>query len=210
MLGKVRDVVTLIAVFGRGLAECASGNGLTELVHLHTTVVDIELTHHCGARRSEHACDCITDNCPARMTQVQWSGRIGADEFHIDRLAGQHIAVSVVAACGNDVSHEFSGSGCADGEVDESRPGNFHLGELSALRKCIGNQRGTFTRIQANRFRQDHGDVGRPVAVLTALRPINGDTHWDCGFRDGARCHEVADCIANHISEQFRCHTGSA
>ena len=75
--GEIDDVGTVVSVLGHGLAVSCSHDGRTELVHLHTAVIDVELTRDCGPCGHEHACKRIADGCPTRVTQMQWACGIG-------------------------------------------------------------------------------------------------------------------------------------
>ena len=102
-VGELADVLAVVAVLGWFLAMGTGHEGRTELVHLGTAVVDVELAGDGCPRGFEHPGDRVADGGPAGVAEVQRAGGVGADELEVDAPAGVHVARAVGLAGAHDV-----------------------------------------------------------------------------------------------------------
>ena len=128
----------------------------------------------------------VAEGGPAGVADVQRAGRVGGDELEVHGLPGEGVVVAVAVALLDDGLGEAAGRGGVEGDVDETGARDVHRGDAVDGADAAGELVGELARAGAERLRQFHGDVGRPVAVLSVLGPLQADV------ADGELCAAAA------------------
>ncbi len=174
-LGDLIDVRALVAVDRGFLAVRRGDEGLGEAVDLLAVVVEVVFAHHLGAVGLEHARHGVADGRPAGAADVDRSGRVGGDEFEVQRLAGKMVVPAVLRAlCEHGVDDGRRGGG-VEHDVDEAGARHFHGLDAVGVAQFGGEQLGEVARLHAGLLGQLHGRVGRPIAVGAVLRTHDGE-----------------------------------
>ena len=119
----------------------AGHEGLTELVHLGAAVVDVELGAHLGAGRAQDAGERIADGCPAGVPEMEWAGRVGADELEVDAMACACV-VRAVGRTGRTISAARAPwAAAADPDIEEAGSSHLHRRDVVAAGEAVGEQR---------------------------------------------------------------------
>ncbi len=84
-------------------------------------VVEVVFAHDFGTVRLEHAGHRVAHGRPARAADVDRAGRVGGDEFKIERFAAQVLVLAEVRAVGEHLVHH--GGGGRGGAADVDRAG---------------------------------------------------------------------------------------
>jgi len=144
-VGDVDDVFPLIAVGGpvrviRPLSEGTCLDGTGEVLDLLSGVVVVELTGDVVPHRSEKPADDIADCGSPAMADVEGTGGVGADEFHLNfgPLPDPGAAV-LITIPGDPFQGVLPGRG-SEGEVDE--PGASDIDPLEIPPLDTGKENG--------------------------------------------------------------------
>ena len=112
------------------------------------------------------------------VADVQGTGGVGADELHLDLLAGAQVAVAVSRAQAVNFREHPVPEGVIDEEVDEPGPGDFHFLQHACGRRQAADQNfGHLPGRHPGLLGQDQGQIGGQVAVVRLL----GRLHFEGG-----------------------------
>ncbi len=144
-------------------------------IDLRSGIVDVIFLGHLVACVGQKRCQRVAINGAARMAHMHRTGRIGRNIFDIDLLALPHIGPSeIVAAFGNRREHLVPDT-LLQPEIDEPRSGDLDRSHIGVARKPLGNCRGDFARILAQRLGHHHRRVGRKVPMGGIARRLDHD-----------------------------------
>ncbi len=79
------DVVAVVAIVGHGVATPEGRHRRAEVPDLRARIVEVVLAGDLLTTGLEDAAEHVADECPARVPDVQRSGRVGRHEFDVDR-----------------------------------------------------------------------------------------------------------------------------
>ena len=130
--GQVLHVAALVAVLGEldDLAQelpQAEVEGFPQGEDLVAHVVDVVFPHHLMAGGGEQVGQGVPQGRAPAVADVQGAGGVGADELHLDLLAGAQVAVAVGRAQFVNLGHHPVPEGVGDEEVDKAGAGDLHL-----------------------------------------------------------------------------------
>ncbi len=166
--------------------QVAPVGGPGERVHLRTRVVDVVFLAHLVARLGEQVGERVADDGTAAVADVQGTGRVRGDVFHVHALPLPRVAVAILLTRAQDGREDGPERVGAQTEVDEAWPGRLGACQLRRVAQAGGERVGELPRRNAGRLGGDHGRVGREVAVLR----VAGGRGLDAG---GERRVEVRD-----------------
>ena len=197
LLGDLTDVGAAVAVLGGLLATGGGQQGGGEAVDLGAVVVEVVLTGDFGAAGGQDPGQGVADGGPAGTAQVHRAGGVGGDVLKVDVLAAQGVVAPICLAGLDDGAGELAGAGGVEADVEEAGAGDLHRGDAVEGLKTRDEELGEVARLGARLLGQLHGDVGRPVTVVTVPGTLDaGVGDLCCGqgedtlggglFQDGA------------------------
>ncbi len=146
------------------------------------------------------------------MAEVQRTGRVGRDELQVDVLPGEGVGVPVLLALGDDGARQLARGARGEAEVEESGPGDVHGLDLGHRAQPRREQLGDGARGLPGPVRELEGHVGRVVAVVAVLRPLDGhglrDGHGQLAVFDGGG-HGVDDGLGQLLGSHLDKGTGN-
>lgn len=172
---EVADVASRVAALRGRLSLRRGEDGTREAVHLRTRVVDVVLPGDGGTRRGEHPGDRIAESGPARVSDVEGSGRVRAHELDVDALAHLRVVRPVRVPCVDDDLRQRTGGCSVEADVDESGARDLGARDAVDAGETVGDLLSQLTRVRAKRLGQAHGDVRRPVAVVAVAGALEHD-----------------------------------
>ena len=126
------------------------------------------------ALRLEERGDCIAERGLAAVADMQGAGRVGGDEFHLHRLAAARARPAVARPLLQHARDDAEARAGLEAEVDEARAGDFRTLERIAGDRC-GELLRKLARLAAKLLPELECDVGRKIAVIRLLRPLEQD-----------------------------------
>ncbi len=168
--GNVPDIVTLITVAWEldGLAaqfQVAQPHGGAQDVHLAAGVVDVILPMDLIAHRCQQVGHRRSIGRAAPVADMQGTGGVGGDEFHLNTLAGTESGATIIGPGAENGRDHCQVSVPGKKKVDEARPGNLHPGNQGRGRKGGHQALRDLARLGADGLGQDQGQVGGKIAV---------------------------------------------
>jgi hypothetical protein len=133
--GDVAHVIAPVAVAGKAklfaaVLQIAQPNAGGQDIHLPAGVVDIVFAVNPVADRFQQIGDGGAERRAAAVADVQRAGGVGGDELHLYPLAAAKHAPTEAVPLFEDLAHRrLIGGGCQE-EIDETRPGDIHLGDM--------------------------------------------------------------------------------
>ena len=196
LLGReLGDVVALVAVLRRLLPAPDRLDRLAELRHLRARVVVVVLALDVVAGELEQARDRVADRAVARRGDRDRAGRVRGDHLDLHLLGPLRRAA---AEPGSGLQHLRQGLAEPVGrepEVDEAGAGDLRALDLLQAQRGGGQLLAELARRALAHRRQLHRDVGRVVAVLGVVRPLQLD-------RRPGKLREprlqARDCVSSH------------
>ena len=177
----------MIAALGHLGAQRTRLDGEAELVELNAAIVDVELARNLGTCGLEHPRQRVADGSPARVAEVQRTGRVRRDELNVEARADEAFDAAVGRSGHDDRARELAERSGIEGDVEESGAGDVDLLDSTDLTKSPCDGLGHDPRCHPCRLRELEGDVGRVVAVLGVSRALDRDLVRDLVGREGER-----------------------
>lgn len=205
---QIDDVAAVVAVLRGRLPHSRIGDGRPEVVHLHATVVDIELTGDLSPGGLQDPSDGVADGGPTGVTEVERTGRVGGDELDVEATSLQPVRGSVVSGCLYDATRHVALGGGGDFEVEKTRSGNVCALDAGNSLELCGDGFGQLPRRDPRLLGQLHGDVGGIVPVGAIAGPLDGHRR-DLVAREHAGSHQGLQRAFDRRGNGFRCHPSS-
>ena len=188
-LRQFADVLAAIAVLRqrRVLAHellRAHAHRHREILDLLAGVVIVELPRDAGALPFEEPRERVAKRRLAAVADVQRARRVRRNELDHDALAAARFAAPESLAGGEDIRDDCLACACSNEDIDESGACDLDLVHDFGCRQRGHERLRELARILFLRLRELQRDVGREVAVLRLLRPIELDIGG--GARSGA------------------------
>ncbi|MDQ1137481.1 hypothetical protein QE410_002280 [Microbacterium sp. SORGH_AS 1204] len=171
-LRDVVDICTAITVFGRRVTLVSGDEAAGEAIDLGAVVVEVILAGDLGALRRQDAREGIAEGGPAGAAEVDRTGRVRADEFEVDNLVGAGVVGAERAALLDDRLGESACRRGIQADVDEARACDLDARDAVDGFEARGDLGGELARVGPDDLRQLQRGVGRPVAVVAVLRPL--------------------------------------
>ncbi len=145
-----------------------------QVLDLDTGVVVVELTRHRPSGALEERGDGVAHRRLPPVSDVQRARRVGRHELHHDTLALPGVAVPVLGVRANDVDQWPRARVRICPKIDEAWTRHVRSAHArTAKRKALHNRGGESARLPAQRAREYHREIGRPVAERSVARPFN-------------------------------------
>ncbi len=175
---QVHHVPALVPALGHLVTPGPGQQAHAEGADLSPCVVDVVLAGHLVAAAGEHPGQGVAVAAPPAIAHVDRSGRVGRDEFDLDLLAVTDVGARVaLLAFGQHGGHRLVEPPVVQSEVDEAGAGQLdpdHMIGQGPL-EYLDHRGGEGPWIGAGPLGGHHGDVGRPVTVLTSRRAFQVD-----------------------------------
>ncbi len=172
VFARVKSLGDRSDVLAERLAVAQVG-GLGQLIDLRAGIVDVVLARDRISGEGEQIGQRVTEHGPAAVADVHGAGRIGGDILDIDRLATSEVAAAVVRPRRDGGPQLVEPCLACQGQVDEARTGDRDVFQQRIALECRGNRFRQIPRLLAGLLRQDHGGIGRHVAVGRIARRLD-------------------------------------
>src|SRR5690606_19966948 len=104
---------------------------------------------------------------PPGVPDVQWAGRVGRNEFDVDRLPCEGVVVTVSGPGVDDRLRERTGRCSVEAHVEEPGSGDLRRRNAGNGGEAGGQLGRDVARVRTDLLRDAHRDVRGPVAVVT-------------------------------------------
>ena len=179
VLGQGNDVLAPVVVLGlgHGLAEeflVAVEDGHAQDAHLTAGVVDVVFGLHGEAGGPQHPGQAVAHGRAASVADVQRSGGVGRDEFHLDFHALADVEQAVAVAGLGHVANRLLPEGRREGDIEKPRAGDFDRGQPGIGGQGMAQGLGQFPGRLLGRLGGHHGHVGGQIAVGLVTGRLDG------------------------------------
>ena len=144
-----------------------------EDVHLAAGVVDVVLALDVEADRFEDVRDARPVRGAATVPDVEWSGGIGGDEFHLDPAATPERRIRVARTGDEDAAHHRGERLGRDAEVDEPGAGDFDGRDRGRLRQPRNDALGDLAGLAPGDAGEGKGERAREIAMAVATAALD-------------------------------------
>ena len=176
-LRQIDEVLAGISVLGehRRLAELlahAYVERARQRLELVAGVVDVELRRNLHALRAEQPRQRVADGGGAGVDDHQRTRRVGGDELETDAPTGRALGAAVRRARRQNLAKRARAPRRRQEHVEESGPRDLEPLDLVERGEILHDEIGDLARRPLRGARQDHGNIGRVVAVLGLARDL--------------------------------------
>ena len=176
---NIFDIITTIARFGKfnlftRKFTITQQDGLAQIIHLISGIVNVIFPGDIVPDCFKQVADDVADNCAACVSDMQWSGGIGADKFHLNFLPGTEIKATEFIMLLVNIVKGLMPDPVLDEKIYKTRPG--YLGFLNnplRIRQVFQNDLRNFTRILFGLGSKNHRDICRIIAMLRVGRRLD-------------------------------------
>ena len=173
-----RDVLALVAVVRKAHVHAAEfvvtqPHAHRQDVHLPASVIDVVLALHLVPGRFQQVGDRRAVGRAAAVADMERAVRIGRHELHRHRVARPWRLPAILRALLEHAAHRCQAAGLRNLEIDKARAGDLDPGNMLGLTEIRDQCFGQFPGLHACGLGQQEGDIGRIVAVLARLGPLD-------------------------------------
>ena len=171
-LGDILHIAAAIALLGHldivtKQLHIANGNRITEDIHLNAMVVDVILFGYLITRMTHNARNGIAKRCPATMTNMHRTRRIGRHILKVDVTRStfrQRTLTEVETLCTHTSSNGLE-RGRRQLNVDETRTCDLDRCDHIVFGQMINDDLRNLARIFVGQLCRTHGNGRSPIAI---------------------------------------------
>ena len=181
--------------------EVAQMSRAREGIDLSARIVDVIFAGDLEARLGQEQGQRIAIDRTPGMGDVQRPGRIGRDIFDIHPPPRPDGRGSVIRAGGQHIGDPGLPIAVGQAQVDESRSGDLHPGDIGQPAQPFGELVGEQPRRHVRGFGQHHGRIGRQIPMACLPRRLDGDPGGIEASRNLAIGGELPDLGEDQLME---------
>ncbi len=172
IIARIEPVRNVADILAERLAVAQEGRA-RQHVDLRAGVVYVIFPCDIIAGKGEQIGERIAEHRPARMPDMHRPGRVGRDIFDIGRLGLAHVRAPIILAPLQHRAQHTRPERLAQGQVDETGPGNLELGDIGIVLEPGNERGGNIAGRHARGLGEHHGRIRGDVAVRRIARRLD-------------------------------------